>query len=37
MSNCINTQLLISKEFHKIQEEDLSKFYQIIKNNKQTK
>jgi uncharacterized protein YfkK (UPF0435 family) len=37
MFNCINTQMLISKEFHKIQEEDLHKFYKIIKNNKQTK
>ena len=37
ISNCVNTQTLIMKEFHKTQETDLSKFYQIIKTNKQLK
>ena len=37
MSNCINTQTLIMKEFRKDQEFELSKFYQVIKYNKQLK
>ncbi len=37
MNNCINTQTLIMKEFRKDQESELSKFYQVIKYNKQLK
>lgn len=37
MNNCINTQTLIMKEFRKDQEGELSKFYQVIKYNKQLK
>ena len=37
MNNCINTQKLIMKEFNKNQEAELSKFYQVIKHNKQIK
>jgi hypothetical protein len=37
MNNCVNTQSLIMKEFQKTQESELSKFYQVIKYNKQLK
>lgn len=37
ISNCVNTQQLIMKEFNKNQEQELSKFYQVIKHNKQIK
>ena len=37
MSNCINTQQLIIREFNKNQETELAQFYQVIKHNKQIK
>lgn len=35
--NCINTQSLIAREYRKIQEEELTKFYDIIRSNKLSK
>ncbi|CAD8169691.1 unnamed protein product [Paramecium pentaurelia] len=35
--NCMNTQGLIAREFRKVQEEELTKFYDIIRSNKLTK
>lgn len=32
--NCVNTQQLIAREFRKQQEEELNKFYDIIRSNK---
>ena len=34
MSNCINTQALINREFNKVQEKELGKFYETIKNSR---
>lgn len=34
MSNCINTQALINREYSKVQETELGKFYETIKNSR---
>lgn len=34
MNNCMNTQALINREYNKVQEEDLGKFYETIKNSR---